>query len=137
MAEPKVLHFDEIPTVDRGGGSITRPLIGSWMGAEGFTSGVTTNPRGRAIPFHSHNVEEAVTLLEGEAACEFGGKSYRLKPWDTTYIPAGIVHRFVNLGDGPMSILWVYRGPHVTRVSAETGETFEHLAPGDLAGGNG
>ncbi len=132
MAEPRVMHFDEIRTVDRGGGSISRPLVGAWLGAEGFTSGVTTSPPGRAIPFHFHNVEEGVTLLEGEALCEFGGGSYRLKPWDTTYIPAGLTHRFVNVGQGPMSILWVYPTTHVTRTLAETGQTTEHLSPGDL-----
>ncbi len=134
MAEPTILKFDEIPTVARGGGSYSRPLVGAWLGATGFTSGVTTSPKGRAIPFHSHNVEEGVTLLEGEAVCEFGGNSFRLKPWDTTYIPAGIVHRFVNVGDGPMSILWVYASTHVTRTLADTGETVEHMTPGDLGG---
>lgn len=132
MADPRILTFKEIPQVDRGGGSVTRPLVGEWLGAEGFTSGITTNPRGREIPFHHHNVEEAVVLIEGEAACEFGGNSYRLTPWDTTYIPADITHRFVNLGEGPMSILWIYSGTHVTRTLAETGETVEHLTPGDL-----
>ena len=132
MGETRILHFDEIQAVERGGGSISRPLVGPWLGSEGFTSGITTNPKGRAIPFHHHNVEEGVTLLEGDAICEVEGQSYRLKPWDTTYIPAGVVHRFVNVGDGPMSILWVYATTHVTRTLQATGETTEHLTPGDL-----
>ncbi|HEX9017331.1 MAG TPA: cupin domain-containing protein [Chloroflexota bacterium] len=132
MGEPRVLRFDEIKTVERGGGSISRPLVGSWLDAGALTTGITTNPPGRAIAFHSHNVEEAVTVLEGDALCEFNGESFRLKPWDTTYIPAGIVHRFVNVGTVPMSILWVYATTHVTRTLASTGETSEHLSAGDL-----
>jgi len=134
VAEPQILHFDEIKPVARGSGIFTRPLAGPWIGADGFTTGVSTSPAGTAITFHSHNVDEAVTLLEGDAICEVGGNSYRLKPWDTTYIPAGMSHRFKNVGAGPMSILWVYAGNHVTRTSTETGETTEHMSPGDLSG---
>ncbi len=132
VGEPRILRFQDLKTVERGGGSVSRPLVGSWLGAGALTTGITTNPPGRAIAFHSHNVEEAVTVLEGEALCEYEGQSFRLKPWDTTYIPAGIVHRFVNVGEVPMSILWVYATTHVTRTSAETGVTSEHLTPGDL-----
>ena len=132
--EQQFWHFDEIKPVARGGGIVSRPLAGHWIGAEGFTTGVSTSPAGTAITFHSHNVDEAVTLLEGDAICEVGGNSYRLKPWDTTYIPAGISHRFKNVGTGPMSILWVYVGSHVTRTSTETGETVGHMSPGALGG---
>jgi mannose-6-phosphate isomerase-like protein (cupin superfamily) len=132
MPEPRVLYFDQIMPVARGAGIVTRLLAGAHLGTEGFTSGVSTSPVSTAISFHTHNVEESVTLLEGDAACEFGGNSYRLKPWDTTYIPAGVSHRFVNVGEGPMSILWVYSGTHVTRTSTETGETTGHMAPGAL-----
>jgi HTH-type transcriptional regulator, repressor for puuD len=134
VSKPQILHFDEIPSIARGGGIISKPLAGPWMGAQGISTGVSTSPPGTAISFHTHNVEEAVTLLAGDAVCEFGGQSFRLKPWDTTYMPAGISHRFVNVGEVPMSILWVYAGDHVTRTSSATGETVEHMSPGDLGG---
>ncbi len=132
MAKPSVVYFDQIKPVARGGGILTRPLAGPWIGAEGFSTGVSTSPPGTAITFHSHNVDETVTLLEGDAQCDVAGESHRLKPWDTTYIPAGVSHRFVNVGSGPMSILWIYAGAHVTRTSTETGETVGHMTPGDL-----
>lgn len=135
MSEPRIIRFDSIPSVNRGSGVTTKPLAGSWIGAQGLSSGITTFPPHGAIRLHTHNVEEMVTILEGEARCEVEGNSYQLKALDTTYVPAGLAHRFVNTADRPMRILWVYAGTHVLRTFVETGETVEHLSPGDLAGG--
>jgi hypothetical protein len=49
-------------------------------------------------------------------------------------VPAGIPHRFLNRGDGPMRIYWVYGGRDVTRTITATGETFEHLSESDRGG---
>jgi HTH-type transcriptional regulator, repressor for puuD len=134
MAEPVVLHFDEIKTVDRGNGVSTKPLAGSWIGTESFTSGVTSFPPRAHMRVHFHNVEETVTLLEGEAVAEIDGKSFPIKPLDTTYIPAGIAHRFLSTTDGPMRILWTYATTNVTRTFPDTGETVEHLSGEDKPG---
>mgnify|MGYP005849409027 CR=1 FL=1 len=132
MAQAHVLRFDELPRVARGGGVETVPLAGPRVGAQGISTGVTRFPPGAAVPLHTHNVEEAVTLLEGEATAEVNGQLVPVKPWDTTYVPAGVPHRFLNTGPGRMSILWVYGGTRVTRTFVETGETVEQLSEHDL-----
>lgn len=134
MAEGQVLKFDELPRVDRGGGVETVPLAGRRQGAQNISTGITRFPAGASIPLHTHNVEEAVTLLEGEGTAEIDGKLVPVKPWDTTYVPAGVPHRFINSGSGRMSILWVYGGTYVTRTFVETGETVEQLSESDRAG---
>ena len=67
-----------------------------------------------AIPFHSHNCEESVMLLEGEAVLDVGREEIRLRPLDTTWIPPNVSHRFRNLSaTEPMKIFWIYEFPFV------------------------
>jgi 3-isopropylmalate dehydrogenase len=129
---PLVLHPAEIEPFDRGTGVRTLPYVGKWN-AEGnkVTTGVTEFPVGAGIPLHTHNVEESVLILEGQATAVIGEDSFDLEPGDATWAPAGLPHRFANRGQGPMRIYWVYGGREVTRTICATGETFEHLSEQD------
>ena len=80
---------------------------------------------------HSHNCSEQVTILDGEAEVIVDGVSTMLTRYDTSFIPAEKPHRFVNIGDGDLTILWIYGARDVTRTFTETGETVAHLAVGD------
>lgn len=95
-----------------------------------ITSGVSSYPVGKGAPLHAHNCDEHVTLLSGLAEVEIDGAVTTLVPDDTTYVEAGIFHRFTNISDTePMKILWVYTSDYVTRTFADTGE---HLSEADM-----
>ncbi len=134
MAQPHILAFDGITPVDRGDGIFSRPLVGASLGATVFSNGITTFPPKRGLPLHTHNVDESVTILEGSAMVEVDGTTKRLKAYDTSFVPAGVPHRFVNVGRGKMSILWVYGGVQVTRTFVDTGETVKQLSDEDKRG---
>lgn len=120
-----VLRPSVLPTHDRGGGASTTPLVGPACGAESFINGITSFAPGTKIPFHSHNCEESVMLLEGDAMLDIEGQaSVQLQALDTTWLPPNLSHRFRNLSDtAPMKILWIYARPDATRTLTETGQT--------------
>jgi HTH-type transcriptional regulator, repressor for puuD len=127
-----VMRAGTMERFDRGAGVATLPYVGKWN-AEGnlVTTGITEFEPGTAIPLHTHNVEESVFILEGEATAVIDGESFDLEAGDATGVPAGVPHRFANRGQGRMRIYWVYGGREVTRTLVATGETFEHLSPAD------
>jgi len=119
-----LLRPSDLKCHDRGGGARTTPLVLPSLGASTFITGITEFDPGVAIPFHSHNCEESVVLLEGDAVMDIDGEVHPLQPLDTTFIPPNVVHRFRNLSSTqPMKILWIYASVNATRTLQETGET--------------
>ena len=90
-------------------------LVTHETGAERISSGVTRFEPGAAIPLHNHNVEEQVTIIEGEAIAIIDGERHILHAYDTTYVPAGVNHHFMNESDSPAAILYIYPSPYVER----------------------
>jgi quercetin dioxygenase-like cupin family protein len=132
VSDPMILHPDEIERFDRGNGVKTVPLVGKWnTRGNKVTTGMTIFAPGTGIPLHTHNVEETVIVLEGEATVEIGEDSFTLAAEAVTWVPSGVPHRFANRGTGQMRIYWVYGGRDVTRTICATGETFEHLSEQD------
>jgi quercetin dioxygenase-like cupin family protein len=126
---------DEVTPFDRGNGVVTIPYVGKWNCAGNrLTTGQTQFARGTGLPRHSHNVEETVLILQGEAVAEIGSQTFDLVAGQATWVPAGVPHRFANRGDGLLRIYWVYGGRDVTRTMTATGETVEHLSDADRGG---
>ncbi len=122
--KPVVLRPGALPVHERGGGARTTALVGPSIGASSFINGITSFAPASAIPFHSHNCEESVMLLEGEAMLDLEDREIRLQPLDTTWIPPNVSHRFRNLSETqPMKIFWIYARVDATRKITETGQT--------------
>jgi quercetin dioxygenase-like cupin family protein len=134
MAEPAILHPDAIPVVDRGGGARTIPLVCCEIGATGFLNGITEFDPGAAIPLHYHNCEETVLVLEGSATFEVDGRVFELSALDTTWVPTGMPHRFLNQSNARMRIFWTYSSIDATRTVVATGKTFKIGSAQDRAG---
>lgn len=57
---------------------------------------------GAATPPHSHDCDEVVVLLEGEAEVDEAGEVRRIAAPATIVLPAGRPHRIVNAGSVPL-----------------------------------
>lgn len=119
---------------DRGGGASTTPLVSPAIGSSSFITGYTTFAPGVEIPFHHHNCQESVVLMEGEALLDIDGQEFPVEPHQVTFIPANVDHRFRNRSTTkPMKILWIYASADATRTLTATGQTHfvsaEHNKP--------
>lgn len=123
----RLIKFDEAEPVARGEGIESIRLTPEPLEGQGFTMGVTTFPPGTSIRLHSHNTIEQVTVVEGEGVAVLNGEEVPARPYDTTQISPGELHRFINTGESTMRILWVYGDTRVTRTFADTGETVEQF----------
>lgn len=132
MSNGLTVEYDRIDKFSRGDGVVTRLMVGKGNADEApFTTGTTVFPAGCAAPMHSHNCAEQVTILEGQAEVCIDGKIQNLGAMDTSFVPANLPHYFRNIGDGPLTILWIYAARDVTRTFTETGETVAHMSPRD------
>jgi len=124
MRQPLVLVPAEIRSYERGGGARTIPLVTKEGGASCFINGMTVFAPDASIPLHIHSCDESVTILEGQAMAEIDGVFHTLDHGTTTFIPAGIPHRFVNASHTQdMTILWIYASVDATRTIVATGTT--------------
>jgi putative monooxygenase len=123
-AQPAILRPAELPAADRGGGNKTIPLVSPRVGSQQMLNGITVIAPGKAIGLHAHNCEESVIVLEGRGMVELDGADHPVGTFDTTWVPAGVPHRFKNTSDAqPLRIFWTYASPGATRTLIATGET--------------
>ena len=119
-----ILRPAEIPARDRGGGASTTPLVSKQIGAKVFLNGITTFRQGASIAEHTHNCDESVVILKGNAIVHIDGVGYDVTVGDTSFVPAGIPHYFENASaTEEMTIFWTYSSVDATRTIVATGVT--------------
>lgn len=120
-----VIRPPDAPVVDRGGGVTTTYLAAG----PDFMNGTTEFPPGAAIQPHWHNCDESVVLLAGRGRFEHDGDATELVAGDATLVPAGVAHRFVNVGETTLRILWMYGRSDPTRTFVSDGRTVPIVRP--------
>ncbi len=126
-----VIRFGEFP-VDAGDpGVAARRMVTAAMGAETITCGVSVFQPGSGIFLHTHPCEEVVAIVSGEAVCELDGERHTLRPFDLSFVPPRVPHRFVNESDAPFTMIYFYPTTELSRdpVSADRTATDQMEQP--------
>ena len=128
MTVPTINHlkYEELPQVARGLGIVNRPIASKKIGARSIHSGITYMPARTAVPAHTHNAEEQVTVLEGTMKIILdGSREVICNAYDSTFISAGVQHELINDTDEAVLAMVIYGSADVNRTFSETGETVE------------
>ena len=121
--DPVILRPKKLKPNDRGGGISSIPLVTRKIGSTSFINGITDITPGAAVELHTHNCDESVVVLSGQAIAEIAGVRDSLETHDTSWIPAGVAHRFINASDTtPLRIFWTYASVNATRTLLATGQ---------------
>lgn len=63
---------------------------------------------GDRIPLHTHDVDEAIAILDGDAETQLGEERQRVGAGAIVFVPAGVPHGTANAGDRPQRIQAVF-----------------------------
>jgi putative monooxygenase len=96
-------------------------LFAARFGSRGICGGYGVFQPGASLPCHVHKYDESITIVSGAAVCEAAGNRYTLSGCDTASVPEGMPHRFLNVSDQPMAMIWVYAGDEPERTLVDAG----------------
>ena len=63
---------------------------------------------GDRIPLHTHDVDEAITILDGTGVARLGDEERPVGEGAVIFVPAGVPHGTTNSGAGPLAIHAVF-----------------------------
>ncbi len=66
-------------------------------------------PPGHGPRLHRHPYEEVFIVLEGEATFTVGSATLEVKAGQIAIVPAGVPHKFLNAGEGPLRQIDIHR----------------------------
>lgn len=122
LACPEYLRrFETSETYELADGAVFCDLFAKRFGAVGICGGYGRFLPGSSLPCHVHQFDESITIVTGEALCQVQGREYNLRGYDTAFVPEGRAHRFFNVSEQPMAMIWVYAGGEPDRTLVDAG----------------
>ncbi|WP_051834011.1 cupin domain-containing protein [Streptomyces sp. NRRL S-646] len=85
-------------------------------------------------PRHTHPYEEIFVIVEGTVRLEAGGETVDATPDDICVVPAGMPHKFANLGPGRARMVNIHAAKDIVTEfvpdEADTNESYAYNRPG-------
>ncbi len=107
MKEIKHVNYEEVRAekCDEGKGITIRWLITDKDGAENFAMRLfEVEPEGNS-PWHQHDWEHEVFILDGEGALKRENGEEKFKQGDVLFVPPMVYHQFKNTGKDVLKFL--------------------------------
>ncbi len=82
------------------------------VGARAFSMGQNVTDVGSQIPEHAHETsEEGMYIVSGRGRLITEEREQDLGPGMAIFMPPGVKHSLLNVGDEPLKLVWVYSPP--------------------------
>jgi mannose-6-phosphate isomerase-like protein (cupin superfamily) len=92
-----IVSKDELPF-----GTIAHKFEGHRYGDVDVSFFLVDSPPGGGAVLHTHPYEEIFVTLEGNASFTVGDETIEVSAGQIVVAPAGVPHKFVNSGSGPL-----------------------------------
>jgi len=106
---------DDVETKEIEPGVFVRIMVDGSRGSQGIALVRGRLAPGAQLPWHTHDVEEALTVLEGSATSEIGDEKFDLGPGDAVLLPADLKHQLTNTGDEDLLFVTAFNKNEVVR----------------------
>ena len=107
----RVINKDELPH-----GAIAHKFEGYRYGDVGVSFFLVDSPPGGGAVLHKHPYEEVFVTLEGEATFTVGDATIEVSAGQIVVVPAGVPHKFVNSGSGPLRQVDIHPSGRIRQV---------------------
>ena len=107
----RVIGKDELPH-----GKIAHKFEGSRYGDVNVSFYLVDSPPGRGAGLHKHPYEEIFVVQEGNAIFTVGDATIEATGGQIVVVPAGVPHKFVNSGSGPLRQVDIHPSGRIRQV---------------------
>ena len=115
-ADKAVMHEASMPHKRRAKILVDKETVG----AKNLALGIALYEPGEKADFHTHDGEETMYILQGQAIITVDGKKCGVKKGMTVYIPPGEQHMLENPGRETLRFLFIFTPPGPERAIRET-----------------
>jgi quercetin dioxygenase-like cupin family protein len=109
---PHTIDKEELPY-----GTIAHKFEGYRYGDVNVSFFLVDSPPGGGPVLHTHPYEEIFVTLEGEATVTVGDATIEVSAGQVVVAPAGVPHKFVNSGNGPLRQVDIHPSGRIRQVN--------------------
>lgn len=109
-----MLRFDDLPH-----SGLSHKFEGYQFGDTDVSFFLVNADPGKGAVLHVHPYTEVFVTLEGEATFTVGDETVEVQQDQVVVVPAGVPHKFVNTGSGPLRQIDIHVSSRIIQTNLE------------------